>query len=405
MGRRAAAALLSSLLAVLAVLAVPTGPAWAHSGDLAQPIFERMSPTAPGVTVQIAYSANFELLVTNTGPQDITFLADSGEPFLRVGPKGVAANLASPTFYDSNVPEGLSSYPPQAKPGADVPPVWRTLSVQPNWGWYDHRLHPAGQIVPLEVLKAAKVAVLGRWTIPFRLGDGPGQAGALEGRFEYDPPQGSYTAVQKSSVAPADGLTIQVVSGRVVPAVFVKNLSPDPVVILGRDGEPFARIGPKGGVTEVNAKSPTWAEVQQADGKDPSDPADSTAPPVWRQVADSPQWSWLEFRAAAPKTAPPAAIVKRGKTVTVKTWSIPYLIGDRRQTLDGITQWVSIGELRRRAADPLGAAGGGGGGHSKAGLYAALAGAAAVLGAGGWLVTSILRNRNRSAAKGEPWTS
>jgi hypothetical protein len=185
----------------------------------------------------------------------------------------------------------------------------------------------------------------------------------------------------------------------------VKNLSPDPLVILGRDGEPFARIGPKGGVTEVNAKSPTWAEVQQADGKDPSDPADSTAPPVWRQVADSPQWSWLEFRAAAPKTDPPAAIVKRGKTVTVKTWSIPYLIGDRRQTLDGITQWVPIGELRRRAADPLGAAGGGGGGHSKAGLYAALAGAAAVLGAGGWLVTSILRNRNRSAAKGEPWTS
>ncbi|HEY4409090.1 MAG TPA: hypothetical protein VGO87_04360, partial [Acidimicrobiia bacterium] len=279
--------------------------------------------------------------------------------------------------------------------------------VQPNWGWYDHRLHPAGQVVPPEVLKAAKLAVLGRWTIPFRLGDAPGQPGQLEGRFEYNPPRGSYTAVQKSSPTPAEGLKMQVVPGT-VPAVFVENLTAEPVVILGKEGEPFARIGPKDGVSEVNAKSPTWVEVQQADGRDPSDPADATAPPAWRQVADSPRWSWLELRAANPKNDPPAAVVDRGKTVTVKTWSIPYLLGDRRQTLDGETRWVPIAELRRQAADPrglAGRAGGSGGEHSKTGLYAALALAAAVLGVGGWLVGSKVRNRNRLAAKGEPWTS
>ena len=113
--RRAAVA----LLAALALLAVPVGPASAHAGDPAQPIFERMSPTAPAIDVQIAYSATYQMIVANHGPQDLTFLADSGEPFLRIGPKGVAGNLASPTFYDSNVPEGLSSYPPQARPGAD----------------------------------------------------------------------------------------------------------------------------------------------------------------------------------------------------------------------------------------------------------------------------------------------
>ena len=95
------------------------------------------------------------------------------------------------------------------------------------------------------------------------------------------------------------------------------------------------------------------------------------------------------------------------KTVTVKEWSIPYLIGDRRQTLTGVTQWVPIAELRRQAANPAAGLGGtgGSGGHSKTGLLIALAATVAVLGAAAWLVTSILRNRNRSAAKGEPWTS
>ena len=384
-------------VAIAGLVGVPAPPASAHTGDLATPIFERMSPTAPGIGVQIAYSANYELLVTNSGQHDITFLADSGEPFLRIGPKGVAANFASPTFYDSNVPEGLSAYPPQARPGADVAPIWRTVSVQPNWGWYDHRLHPAGQYLPPEVVKAGKVAVLGRWTVPFRLGD---QAGQLEGRFEYDPPTGAYTAVQKSSPTPAPGVTIQVVSARTVPAVFVENLSPDPVVVLGQDGEPFARIGPK--VTEVNAKSPTWGAIQQALGKEPSAVADAGAAPEWQQVADTPRWNWLEFRAAAPKSDPPRAVIDRGKTTTVKTWSIPYLVGERRNVVEGETRWVPIATLRKQAARPPGSGSGGG---SKWPLYVALAVAGAVLAAGGWLVTSVLRHRTRPAAKGEPWTS
>jgi len=393
---------LLAALAALGLLAVPVRPAAAHSGDLANPIFERMSPTAPGIDVKVAYSANYELLVGNSGPQDITFFADSGEPFLRIGPKGVAGNLASPTFYDSNVPEGLGSYPPQAKPGADVPPVWRTLSVQPSWGWYDHRLHPAGQVVPPEVLAAGKVAVLGRWSVPFKLGDA-GPSGALEGRFEYDPPRGAYTAVQTSSTTPEKGLKIQVVSAPGLPAIFVENLSPDPLVILGQAGEPLARIGPK--VSEVNTKSPTWAAIQQALGKSPSDTADAAAPPAWQPVADSPRWSWLDLRAAAPKADPPPAVVDRGRTVTVKQWSIPYRLGDRRRTVEGETRWVPIAELRRQAANPTTNLGGPPGGHSHTGRYLALALAAAVLGAGGWLVTSIVRKRNRLAAKGEPWTS
>ena len=385
---RRALAIVAAAFAGLATLPAP--PSGAHAGDgLSQPIFEAMSPTVAGVTVEVAYSANYQLIVSNTTGQPLTFLADSGEPFLEIGPDGVRGNFASPTFFNSNNPGGRDSFPPQAKPGPEVPPIWRRLSRQKSWGWYDHRLHPTESYVPPEIVNAKKVAVLGRWRIPLRYGD---QTGELQGRFEFRPALGSYAMVQKSPKEPAPGVTIQVVSASVVPAVFVKNESPTPVVVLGRQGEPFARIGAKGGVTEVNLKSQTWVEIQQALGKDPSDEADAAAEPKWQEVAPTPAWNWLEFRAAAPKSDPPQQVIDRGETVTVKTWSIPYLIGEQRGSIEGITEWVPIAELQERAA-------GGSTGRAEEdegfdlALYGGAALAAAVLAAGIWLVTSKVRNR------------
>ena len=344
-----------------------------------------MSPAVGGVAVNVAYSANYQLIVSNTTAQAVTFLADSGEPFLEIGPDGVRGNFASPTFFSSNNPGGRDSFPPGAKPGADVTPIWKKLSRQKSWGWYDHRLHPTESYVPPEIVNARKVVVLGRWRIPLRYGD---QTGELQGRFEFRPVHGSYAMVQKSPKEPAPGVTIQVVSGSIVPAVFVKNDSPTPVVVLGGQGEPFARIGAKGGATEVNLKSQTWAEIQQALGKDPSDEADAAAEPKWQQVAPTPAWNWLEFRAAAPKSDPPQAVIDSGKTVTVKTWSIPYLIGDQRGSIEGITEWVPIAELRERAGGTAGSDDG-----SDLPLYGGLAlGIAFLLGAG-WLVASLRKRR------------
>jgi len=404
--RRLASALAATVLSIgLATgLAVGPGaaPASAHAGDgLAQVVIGQISPLPPGITIQVVYSVNYELLVGDKTPQPITFLADSGEPFLRVGPAGVEGNFASPTFYASNAPEGLSHYPDQAKPGPDVTPIWRKISAEPEWGFYDHRLHPAVSYVPPAIIKANKPAVLGTWRIPFRIGapndpeDRAGQPGEVTGRFEFRPPTGSYTMVQQSSPTPADGVTIRVLPSATVPAVYVENVGPQALVILGRDGEPFARVGPT--VTEVNLRSPTWAEIEQARGHDPPAEADPTAAPQWQTVSDTPRWSWPELRAAAPKADPPAAVVKAGRAVTVRTWSIPYLIADRKAAVDGVTRWVPIADLRRQAAGGSGSSNGGG---RPAGTYAALAAAVAALGAGGWLVTSKVRSRRSAVGVG-----
>jgi hypothetical protein len=398
--RRLALAVAASGLTVGLTAGLTVGlvaaPASAHAGDgLAQAVIDQVSPLPPGITIQVVYSVNYELLVGNRTPQAITFLADSGEPFLRVGPGGVEGNFASPTFYASNAPEGLSHFPDQAKPGPDVTPIWRKVSAAPEWGFYDHRLHPTVSYVPPAIITANKPAVLGTWRIPFRVGDGPGQPGEVTGRFEFRPPTGSYTMVQKSSPNPADGVTIQVLPSATVPAFFVENVGAAAVVILGRDGEPFARIGPK--VTEVNLRSPTWTEIEQARGHDPPAEADPAASPQWQMVSDTPRWSWPELRAAAPKADPPAAVVKAGRAVTVKTWSIPYLIADRKAAVDGVTRWVPIADLRRQAAGGPGSSRGGG---RPLGAYAALAAMVAALGAGGWLVTSKVRSRRSAVERG-----
>jgi hypothetical protein len=378
------------LAVVLALVGLPAAPAPAHlGGSLAEPVFEHMAPAVPGVDVEVAHSVTYQFVVTNRSPQPVQFLADSGEPFLEIGPDGVRGNFASPTFYDSNAPEGLGQFPEKAKAGADVPPIWRRIAAQTSWGWYDHRLHPAENAVPPEIVKAGKLAVLGRWKVPFRVGD---QTGELLGRFEFRPPTGSYGMVQKSTQTPADGVKVQVVSASTVPAFFVENLSPEPVLVLGRDGEPFARIGPK--VSEVNVRSPAWAEMNMALGGEPTDETDATAEPKWRQIADTPRWRWLEFRAAAPKSDPPEAIVERNSATTVKKWSVPILIGDRRHAVEGITEFVPIAVLRGQAGAPAQSDGG-----SDTGRNVAIGFAVAVLATGSWLVTSLLRSRSAKKAR------
>jgi hypothetical protein len=55
-----------------------------------------------------------------------------------------------------------------------------------------------------------------------------------------------------------------------------------PVVVVGRDGEEFARVGPAG--VEVNRRSPTWADNARAQGQELAVGAatvDAGAPPEW----------------------------------------------------------------------------------------------------------------------------
>lgn len=381
------------LLLVLALAAVgagfPVPPASGHTGDnLAKPILEKIEPKgAEKLEVQVLYTANFQFLVTNPTPTELTILAKAGEPFIRIGPEGVFGNFKSKSWYNSNSPDGLQKYPEGSADGPDTEPVWRKVAKEPTWGWFDHRLHPVERYLQKQVLESVDPVKLGEWTVPTKFGD---ENGALKGRFEYKPSLGRYETVLRSSEKLADGITVKVASAQRVPSIYIENTSAKTVTVLGKEGEPFIRIGP---AVEYNLYSPSYVEIQQARNETPPLPADASAPPEWREVQKTPRWAWLEFRAAPPAEDPPKEVALRETPTVVRTWKVPVMVGDEPQEVVGVTQFVPIAQVREQARG--GQATGGDGGLD---LPPILLGVVAVTGLAGYVV---LKPKKKEEAPGE----
>jgi hypothetical protein len=342
MSRKSGALALGLAMALTGLVAPPAG---GHGGDLlAKPIIERVRPQLDGVLAEIAFSVNFQVILENKSSTDVSVMAPTGEPFLRIGPQGVFANWISPFWFDSNSPGGAGQMPDWVKPGPENAPDWRRVAVEPSWGWYDHRLHPVERYVDPEIKKKRQPARLGDWSIPIRYGD---QDGGIEGYFEYKPMVGSWKSVLRSSETPAEGVKVGVVSSNIIPALFVENNSPKTVMVLGRENEPFVRLGPK---AEVNTSSPLYVEITQARGETPNQPADSKAPPSWKEVGSKARWGWLELRARPPSEPPKAAVESKRATDVVK-WKVPLMVGEERIELAGVTQFVPIAGFAKRGDD------------------------------------------------------
>jgi hypothetical protein len=328
-------AALLALAAGLAAAAACAVPVRAHEQDPhLRTVLESVIPAPPaGVTVSVARSViASEMLVENRTAQEVEVLSAAGRPFLRIGPQGVLGDLDTPEWYQSNNPYGTAAVPPAAQvPGA--PPRWGRVSHEPAWGWFEHRMHPAPSL-DLPSPPASGVQTISRWIVPVRYG---AQDLRVLGRVEYVTFRGQYSAALTSSASPFDGVHVAVVPGR-MPALYLANSGAEPVVVLGRGGEPFLRVGPGG--TEVNLHSPTWVDNLLAKGISPTVEADATAAPQWEQVHQEPRMAWLETRGFYPQEIPPADVVSRGRPTVVVRWSIPLVRGAARRSLTGETTYV-----------------------------------------------------------------
>jgi hypothetical protein len=326
---------------VVAVL-VPAAPADAHGSDTGvRTVLDAVEPGVPGVTVQVAASVTAQLVVANPTPTELSVLDDGGQPFLRIGPEGVLANRASPYWYLTNSPNGDASVPPDAQPGA--PPRWARVAAEPAWGWFDHRLHPAPRAVPRRVRDAHKSATLAEWNVPFDYGGTPVTA---SGRIVFEPARGAVSARLRGPARPFAGVRVQLAPGR-VPALFLSNSDAEAVVVLGRGGEPFARVGP-GGV-EVNRHSSTWADNARAQDQDLAVAAaivDPGAPPEWTPVTTTRSYSWLEFRGLYGRDRPPRRVLDANKTAVLRAWTVPIEQHGRRVDLRGETIWKPVNAAR-----------------------------------------------------------
>ncbi len=333
-GRARAGAALAAVTA--AIVSGAGAPAVAHESDPAiRTILDTVEPAVSGVTIDVVANVTPQLVAENTTPTELVVLADTGEPFLRIGPDGVLANLDSPSWYLSNSPNASVDVPDSARP--DAPPRWARVSTEPTWGWFDHRLHPQARAVPPAVVEEGEPVTLADWSVSFDYGGGRVEA---RGRIEFRPVRGSVTAQLRGSAEPLAGVLVQLSPGR-LPALFVRNTGAEPVVVLGAGGEPFLRLGPAG--AEVNAHSPTWIDTARALDRDVTVAeavADVAATPEWVAVSSSPSFTWLEARGAYTREEPPSDVIDR--PALLSEWSVPLVRGDEQATIAAETRWQPV---------------------------------------------------------------
>jgi len=77
----------------------------------------------------VAASVTAQLVVANPTATELAALDGNGQPFLRIGPDGVLANLASPCWYLSNSPNGDADVPAEAQTGARA--RWARVAAEP----------------------------------------------------------------------------------------------------------------------------------------------------------------------------------------------------------------------------------------------------------------------------------
>ncbi len=97
----------------------------------------RVTPSVAGLAVQVAPGAVPAVFVDYRGSAPIVVLGPEREPFLRVGPDGVEANLHSPLWIDNLRTRDQEVGGLLADPTA--PPSWSRVSAEPTIAWLDPR--------------------------------------------------------------------------------------------------------------------------------------------------------------------------------------------------------------------------------------------------------------------------
>ena len=142
---------------------IQAAPAAAHTISGPRPTNYRtrvlgIVPQVSGLSIRVVDLGNHLELVNRTST-DVVVLGYGGEPYLRVGPRGVFENLNSAATYLDRTRYGTTAVPAFATTeNATAHPAWRKISGGDTVRWHDHRIHwmsplppPLVQLAPSEM--------------------------------------------------------------------------------------------------------------------------------------------------------------------------------------------------------------------------------------------------------------
>jgi hypothetical protein len=141
-----------------------------------------IKPAIPELNASVLYCDD-KLLLSSTSAKDVIVLGYSGEPYLRLAPRGVWTNADSPATYLNMSRNGVA--PPPTATG-EGKPRWIKVADSRIYAWHDHRIHWMGEAgLPAIVKKDPKHAhhVLD-WQVPLLFG---GERVVIRGRLDYRP--------------------------------------------------------------------------------------------------------------------------------------------------------------------------------------------------------------------------
>jgi hypothetical protein len=140
-------------------------------------------------------------------------------------------------------------------------------------------------------------------------------------------------------VAPdVPGITLRLVDlGRTVE---LDNETPEDVVVLGYDDEPYLRVGPRG-VFENRRSPATYINRSATAAGVPPKSADPSAPPRWKQLSTGQTAQWHDHRAHFMGTDDPPIVERnRDHRFVFDHWTITMLHGAETITARGELAWV-----------------------------------------------------------------
>lgn len=306
-----------AVLVGMALLAQPA-VAGAHGASHVRAVAGPLPAPLAGMEVEVHYSVAPQLVLENTTGRTVEVLDVDGTAFIRIGPRGVEANLAAPATYATQGPGA----PLAVAARDDAAARWTLVRTQPSYGWFDPRLDPGD----VHVARFSQAVTTGTWTIPLRV---DGDDVLLAGTFEWTPPPAPAALSLTSPAEIAPGVRIRMLPGR-HPGLLVENAGTRSVTILGVDGEPFLRIGQAG--VEANVRSATWQQSGRATIVD----ATPAREPAWVRVATGTRYGWVDPRLAAPALG----------SGSLEQWRIPLLIGTEPAVVTGERAWRTPSRTR-----------------------------------------------------------
>ena len=140
------------------------------------------TPTLEGLDVRLVQGPVPAVYVRNDGSEVLEVLGSANEPFLRIGPRGVSANVMSPSYYSAG---RLTIERVPIWADATARPRWKRISSQPVWAWLEYRAAVSPDMQRRDLLGATQRAIH-EWTSPMTLGGEPLE---LEGRVLWIPPK------------------------------------------------------------------------------------------------------------------------------------------------------------------------------------------------------------------------